>query len=160
GEADRVAVDGCDQRELSRKALGQRSFVVGLRRPRGLLTRVIVVGRQLLDAGGENRSEERRIRGQERPQCQLAKWRTHRAISQVVPSLESLSTTPMAASSSRIRSDSAKFFDARARARASTSAWIFASSRSGRRRLRKSCKPPPSTLKPRKRSVAFRSHAA
>ena len=38
----------------------------------------------------------------------------HRAISQVVPSLESFSTTPLAASSSRMRSDSAKFFAVRA----------------------------------------------
>ena len=38
----------------------------------------------------------------------------HRAISQVVPSLESFSTTPMAASSSRMRSDSLKFFALRA----------------------------------------------
>ena len=36
--------------------------------------------------------------------------RHHRAISQVVPSLESFSTMPMAASSSRMRSDSLKFF--------------------------------------------------
>src|SRR3954447_14041359 len=41
----------------------------------------------------------------------------HRATSQVVPSLESLMTTPMAASSSRIRSDSLKFFRARAAVR-------------------------------------------
>src|SRR5258708_26056619 len=41
----------------------------------------------------------------------------HRAISQVVPSLESLITTPIAASSSRIRSDSLKSFRARAAVR-------------------------------------------
>src|SRR5450631_3622408 len=41
----------------------------------------------------------------------------HRAISQVVPSLESLMTTPIAASSSRMRSDSAKSFRARAAVR-------------------------------------------
>ena len=40
----------------------------------------------------------------------------HLAGSQVVPSLESLSTTPKAASSSRIRSASAKFFALRASA--------------------------------------------
>ena len=38
----------------------------------------------------------------------------HRATSQVVPSLESFSSMPMAASSSRMRSDSAKFFALRA----------------------------------------------
>src|SRR3954454_6846766 len=43
----------------------------------------------------------------------------HRAISQVVPSLESLMTTPIAASSSRMRSDSLKSFRARAAARTS-----------------------------------------
>src|SRR5882757_6202270 len=37
----------------------------------------------------------------------------HRAISQVVPSLESLITTPIAASSSRMRSDSLKSLRAR-----------------------------------------------
>src|SRR5215510_10234289 len=47
------------------------------------------------------------------------KYGAHRAISQVVPSLESLSTTPMAASSSRIRSASLKFFLLRAVSRAS-----------------------------------------
>src|SRR5450631_2877536 len=41
----------------------------------------------------------------------------HRAISQVVPSLESLMTTPIAASSSRMRSDSLKSLRARASAR-------------------------------------------
>src|SRR6266851_4721579 len=41
----------------------------------------------------------------------------HRAISQVVPSLESLMTTPIAASSSRMRSDSLKSFRARAAVR-------------------------------------------
>src|ERR1700726_5009698 len=41
----------------------------------------------------------------------------HRAISQVVPSLESLITTPIAASSSRMRSDSLKSLRARAAAR-------------------------------------------
>src|SRR3954471_1194585 len=44
----------------------------------------------------------------------------HRAISHVVPSLESLMTTPIAASSSRIRSDSLKSFRARAAARTSS----------------------------------------
>src|SRR5262249_41095570 len=48
--------------------------------------------------------------------------RDHRAISQVVPSLESLSTTPMAASSSRMRSDSLKFFAFRAALRAAIKA--------------------------------------
>src|SRR5262245_38835349 len=52
----------------------------------------------------------------------------HRAISQVVPSLESLSTMPMAASSSRMRSDSLKFFAARAAARASIRLATFVSS--------------------------------
>src|SRR3954451_10038469 len=41
----------------------------------------------------------------------------HRAISQVVPSLESLIRTPIAASSSRIRSASLKSFRARAAVR-------------------------------------------
>src|SRR3954451_23301146 len=41
----------------------------------------------------------------------------HRAISQVVASFESLITTPIAASSSRIRSDSLKSFRARAAVR-------------------------------------------
>src|ERR1700754_1184513 len=52
-------------------------------------------------------------------------WRVrlrHRAISHVVPSLESLMTTPIAASSSRIRSDSLKSFRARAALRAAIDA--------------------------------------
>src|SRR5882757_5444928 len=47
----------------------------------------------------------------------------HRAISQVVPSLESLITTPIAASSSRMRSDSLKSFRARAAVRLAISAF-------------------------------------
>src|ERR1700704_5784583 len=46
----------------------------------------------------------------------------HRAISHVVPSLESLMTTPIAASSSRIRSDSLKSLRARAAARSEINA--------------------------------------
>src|SRR5438094_1907921 len=44
----------------------------------------------------------------------------HRFNSQVVPSFESFSTTPMAASSSRMRSDSLKFFALRAAMRSET----------------------------------------
>src|SRR5712672_1467610 len=56
----------------------------------------------------------------------------HRAISQVVtglpsPSLPSLRVTPIAANSSRMRSDSLKSLRARALARASTSCDIFRS---------------------------------
>src|SRR5690242_11629842 len=54
----------------------------------------------------------------------------HRAISQVVPSLESLMTTPIAASSSRMRSDSLKSLRARAAVRASIIASILPGSRS------------------------------
>src|SRR5438876_2198494 len=49
----------------------------------------------------------------------------HRAISQVVPSLESLMTTPIAASSSRMRSDSLKSFRARAAVRSEISRSIL-----------------------------------
>src|SRR5256886_11303081 len=52
----------------------------------------------------------------------------HRAISQVVPSLESLMTTPNAASSSRMRSDSLKSFRARAAVRAEIKPSICAAS--------------------------------
>src|SRR5215472_15222818 len=48
----------------------------------------------------------------------------HRAISQVVPSLESLIAMPIAASWSRIRSDSLKSFRARAAARSAIKALI------------------------------------
>src|SRR3954451_24334178 len=47
----------------------------------------------------------------------------HSAISQVVPSLESLMTTPIAASSSRMRSDSLKSLRARAAVRAAIDAF-------------------------------------
>src|SRR5947209_4048153 len=47
----------------------------------------------------------------------------HRAISQVVPSLESLMTTPIAASSSRMRSDSLKSLRARAAVRSAIDAF-------------------------------------
>src|SRR4051812_21436913 len=52
----------------------------------------------------------------------------HRAISQVVPSLESLMTIPIAVSSSRMRSDSLKSLRARAAVRDSMRALTFISS--------------------------------
>ena len=80
--------------------------------PRRLLFLVVVVAGEFLDAQPEDVRQHRRIGRQIRPQRERAGWRlrAHRAISQVVPSLESFSTTPSAASSSRMRSDSAKFF--------------------------------------------------
>src|SRR4051794_2035654 len=93
--------------------------VVGGRRPGLLLCRAVVVLGQFLDAGAENLSQKWSILRQERPQARLRIGaRAHRAASQVVPSLESLSTTPMAASSSRMRSDSLKFLALRAALRA------------------------------------------
>src|SRR3981081_3176715 len=52
-------------------------------------------------------------------------WAAHRAISQVVPSLESLMTTPIAESSSRMRSDSPKSLRARAAVRSEIRLSIF-----------------------------------
>src|SRR6185436_19073267 len=89
------------------------------RNPGFLLAFVVVVGGQLLDAGAEDLGEQRRILEEERAEGELGVGGgAHRAISHVVPSFESFSTTPTAASSSRMRSASVKFLALRAERRA------------------------------------------
>src|SRR5690606_3361754 len=98
-------------------------LVLRARRPGFLLGFAVVVRGQLGDRLAEYLRQHGRVLGQERPHGETRmRLRAHRAISQVVPSFESLSTTPMAASSSRMRSDSLKSFALRAAARASISA--------------------------------------
>ena len=81
------------------------------RGPGLLLRRVVIVLRSSSSMLARKISrEQRRVLRQDTAAaliCGLARGH-HRAISQVVPSLESFSTTPMAASSSRMRSDSLK----------------------------------------------------
>src|SRR3569832_2285601 len=83
--------------------------------------------------------------------------RGHRAISQVVPSFESLSTTPIAASSSRMRSDSLKSFALRAAVRASISDCTLAASTVADRWWRAAHCAALSCRKPSRRSDAARS---
>src|SRR6185437_797576 len=109
------------QRQLAAEPLAKSGLVVGDGGPGVLLRRRIVLVGQVRDAVAEDFAQHGGVLRQIRPQCQLGmRHGHHRAISQVVPSLESFSTTPMAASSSRIRSDSLKFFALRAALRAST----------------------------------------
>src|SRR5256885_8005484 len=118
-EPDRRAVHGGDERELTFKPPRELLLVVGTRGPSLLLARGVVVGGQLLDAGAENLGKQRRVLDEERPQSELGMGDGHhRATSQVVPSFESFSTTPIAASSSRMRSASAKSLALRAESRA------------------------------------------
>ena len=79
-----------------------------------LAVAVIILGENF-DAGAKNLGERARVGGQIGTQGGGA----HRFTSHVVvPSLLSLSWTPMASNSSRMRSDSAQFFAARAARRA------------------------------------------
>src|SRR6185437_15445988 len=119
GEADRRSLQRRDKRQLPRKLAPEATEVIRNGRPSLLLGFCIVVAGQLLDAVAKDFTQQQRIRRQERTQCEL-RMRSghHRATSHVVPSLESLSTTPIAASSSRMRSDSLKFFAFRAASRA------------------------------------------
>src|SRR4029077_6333155 len=89
----------------------------------------VVVGGQFLDTVAKDFPQQRRIRREKWAYTKLGMCNGHhRAIPQVVPSLESFSTTPIAASSSRMRSDSLKFLAARAAALASMRLAIFVSS--------------------------------
>src|SRR6185312_8327756 len=117
GKADGRAVVGGDQRELAAKPRAELLLVIGCRRPRLALRVAVIVRGQFFDAGAKDFSEQRHVVRQKRPHGEcflLLRAGTHRAISQVVPSLVSLRTTPICFSSSRIRSDSAKFFALRA----------------------------------------------
>src|SRR5205085_7079281 len=112
-------VDRRDQRELTGQPLRERLLVLGGRDPGLPLALAVVLGGQLLDARAKDLGEQRRVLDQERPQRERGlRARHHRATSQVVPSFESFSAIPAAASSSRMRSASAKSFIWRATSRA------------------------------------------
>src|ERR1700722_15835097 len=119
GKTDRRILQRRHQREFGSQTLAETLLVLGGAGPCRLLGFAVIVAGQLLDAGGEDRREYGRIRRQERPQrgfwqslshltgpfpslspCGrgINSLRRHRATSQVVPSLESLMTTPIAAS--------------------------------------------------------------
>src|SRR5665213_2407821 len=118
GKAYDRAGHGRDQRQRTAERFSEGGRVVGGGGPGFALRLGIILAGQLLDAGAENLAQQRRIGREIRPQRHLGmRLRAHRAISQVVPSLESFSTTPIAASSSRMRSDSAKSLRARAAVR-------------------------------------------
>src|SRR5205085_1720693 len=118
GESNRRILQGRNQRQLTGKAFAERVFVVDGSGPGFLLRFAVIVTGQFQDGRSKDRRQYRRIRREERPQRRFGQRLSHyRAISQVVPSLESLITTPIAASSSRMRSDSLKSFRARAAVR-------------------------------------------
>src|SRR5262252_3231288 len=129
-EPDRRSVDGAEQGQRVGEPRGEGGFVVRHGRPGLLLARAVVVGGQLGDAGAEDFSQQRRVRRQERPQCKLRLYaRRHRDTFQVVlPSLWSSSSTPIALSSSRMRSAFLKLFALRAALRASMSAFTLSAS--------------------------------
>src|SRR5205085_10133627 len=109
GESNWRILQGRNQCKLTGQALAKRVFVVDGSGPGFLLRFAVVIARQFQDGRGKDRRQNRRIRREERPQRRFGQRLSHyRAISQVVPSLESLITTPIAASSSRMRSDSLK----------------------------------------------------
>src|SRR6185312_2319494 len=126
GEADRLAVERRDERQLAAELGREIRHIVGRSGPRFLLRLAVVVAGQRRDGFAEDLRERRGVVCEEWPQRELRG--AHRAISQVVPSLESLSTTPIAASSSRMRSDSLKSFALRAAALASINCSTFAAS--------------------------------
>src|SRR6202012_3024461 len=95
--------------------------------PGFLLRLAVIVAGELLDRGGETRGENRHI-GRQGWRQRGGGGAAHRAPSPVVPSLESLIAIPIAASSSRIRSDSLKSLRARAAVRDSSSARTTVSS--------------------------------
>src|ERR1700685_1755933 len=118
-ETDRRAGECRHQRQPGRELCPERIQIGGGLRPRLLLRFAVILGGQLLDAGAKNFREQRHILRQQRAHGKI--WLgtgAHRAISQVVPSLESFSTTPIAASSFRMRSAAEKFFSLRAAFRA------------------------------------------
>src|SRR5207302_11160482 len=118
GESNRRILQGRDQRQLTGQALAERVFVVDGSGPGFLLRFAVIIAGQFQHGRSKDRGQNRRIRREERPQRRFGQRLSHyRAISQVVPSLESLITTPIAASSSRMRSDSLKSFRARAAVR-------------------------------------------
>src|SRR5262249_48035402 len=123
-EAEGRAVEGAEQGQRVREPRGEGGFVVRHRRPGLLLARAVVVAGQLFDAGAKDFSQQRRIRRQKRPQRRLSLYaRHHRDTFQVVvPSLLASISTPIALSSSRMRSASLKLFALRAALRASISA--------------------------------------
>src|SRR6266566_8089189 len=119
GKADRRILQRGDQRQFAGQPRAECRLVVGGAGPSLLLRFAVVVAGQLLDRRDEDRGENRRIGREVRPQRGFWQCLSHqRATSQVVPSLESLIAIPIAASSSRIRSDSLKSFRARAAVRA------------------------------------------
>ncbi len=132
GKADGRAVVGRDQRQFAGKPRAEFLLVVGRRRPRLLLRLAVIVGGQFLDAGAENLRQIRHVPWQHRPHRELRLGaRGHATLLSfqvVVPSLWSSSSTPIVASSSRMRSDSLKFLVLRATERASIRSTILASS--------------------------------
>src|SRR5262249_44235562 len=150
GKADRRILHCGNQRQVGSEPAAEL-LVLGQRRPRLPLRLAVVVAGQILDRRGKDRRQHRHICGQERPQ---RGGLAHRATSQLVPSLESLIATPMAASSSRMRSDSLKSFRARAAVRSEISALTRSASTPLALRLRPSHCAALSERKPRKRSEA------
>jgi hypothetical protein len=66
-EADRLALRRRDKGQRTGELLGKRILVIGRSRPGALLARIVVVARELLDAGAENLRQQRRILRQIRP---------------------------------------------------------------------------------------------
>src|SRR5208282_3133700 len=125
GEARDTSVDHGEQRQGACQPGAESLLVIGPRGPGLALVGVVVLGRELLDAGAKNLGAPLGVGRDVGAQGDGG----HRFGSQVVvPSLLSLMATPRAASWSRNRSDSAQFRAARAAARSATIASIFTAS--------------------------------
>src|SRR5579875_442113 len=111
-----AAANQSDEGQPLFKILCQDFIVIEDRDPGLALRLAVIIRRQLLDRGEPDLGKKRQIGRKIRPQRRFRKGaRVHRFGSHVVvPSLLSFNAIPMAASSSRIRSDSAQFFAARA----------------------------------------------
>src|SRR5262249_53412352 len=159
GKSDRRAAISRDQRQLVRELDAERFLVIGRRSPGLLLRLIIIVGAQLLDRGAKDFGKQRHIGRQHWPHRELRpRTGIHRAISQVVPSFVSFTTTPILASSSRRRSDSFQSFRPRAAARSAIKALISTSFTPPRWRFSISCRLVFNS-KPRNAHVFFSSHA-
>src|SRR5690349_15634099 len=115
-ETDRRAFQCRNQGQLPRKPVSKLFDIVCDGRPGLLLRFGIIVARQFFYAVPENLAQQGRVCRKERPKGKVrVRNRHHRATFHcVLPSLVSSSSTPIALSSSRMRSASLKFFAFRA----------------------------------------------
>src|SRR5262249_2885504 len=128
--ADGRAVDRAKQGQRVGEPRGESLLVVRARRPSLLLGFAVVVAGEFRDTGTKDFRQQRRVGRQKRSQRRFPLClRRHRFTCHVVvPSLWSSSSTPLAFSSSRMKSASLNFFAFRAALRLSMSVSIVEAS--------------------------------